>query len=41
MDHINQSAPDFELTSVGGEKIRLLDFREKKNVVLVFLRGFM
>ena len=36
-----QTAPDFELTDVNGENIRLFDFRGHKNVVLVFLRGFM
>ena len=29
-------APDFELTSVGGSKIRLSNFRGEKHVVLVF-----
>ncbi len=29
-------APEFELTSVGGEKIRLSSFRGERNVVLVF-----
>lgn len=36
-----QNAPDFELPDISGEKFRLYDFRGKKNVVLVFLRGFM
>lgn len=36
-----QAAADFELTSVSGDSVRLFDFRGKKNVVLVFLRGFM
>jgi len=35
------SAPDFELTDVNGNLIRLSDFRGKKPVVLAFLRGFM
>jgi peroxiredoxin len=35
-----QPAPDFELTSVTGEQVRLSDLRGKP-VVLVFLRGFM
>jgi peroxiredoxin len=34
-------APDFELTDVNGNLIRLSDFRGKKPVVLAFLRGFM
>ena len=36
-----QSAPDFVLTDVQGESVRLSDFLGKKNVLLVFLRGFM
>ena len=36
-----QSAPDFELTDVNGKLVRLFDFRGQKNVVLVFLRGFL
>ena len=36
-----QNAPDFELVDTNGQTIRLFDFRGKKNVVLVFLRGFM
>jgi peroxiredoxin len=34
-------APDFELKDTRGQTIRLSDYRGKKNVVLVFLRGFM
>lgn len=34
-------APDFELPDVHGNLIRLSDFRGKKHLVLVFLRGFM
>lgn len=33
-------APDFELTDTTGRAVRLSDFRGKKNVVLVFNRGF-
>ena len=36
-----QNAPDFELADVNGEIIRLFDFRGHKNVLLIFLRGFM
>ena len=36
-----QNAPDFELKDVSGESVRLYDFRGKKNVLLIFLRGFM
>jgi len=34
-------APDFELADVNGNAVRLSQFKKKKNVVLVFLRGFM
>lgn len=33
-------APDFELTDTTGQTVRLSDFRGRKNVVLVFNRGF-
>ncbi len=33
-------APDFELTDTYGQIVRLSDFRGKKNVVLIFNRGF-
>jgi peroxiredoxin len=36
-----QEAPDFELPDLNGVQIRLSDFREKKVVVLAFLRGFL
>lgn len=36
---LGQSAPDFELASLSGEKVRLSDFRGKKPVVLVFIYG--
>ncbi len=36
-----ENAPDFELADTRGEIVRLSDYREKNNVVLVFLRGFM
>lgn len=36
-----EPAPDFELTDVMGNLVRLSDFRESKPVVLAFLRGFM
>lgn len=34
-------APDFTLPDVSGSPVRLSDFKNKKNLVLVFLRGFM
>ena len=36
-----QEAPDFELSDLDGNRIRLSDFRDEKVVVLAFLRGFM
>jgi peroxiredoxin len=33
-------APDFTATDSEGEVIRLSDYKGKKNVVLVFNRGF-
>ncbi len=39
---VNTPAPDFTLTDNKGNEISLQDFREKKNVVLVFLfHGFL
>ena len=37
---LNQSAPDFSLTDYRGQLVRLADFREVKNVLLVFNRTF-
>jgi peroxiredoxin len=34
-------APDFELEDLNGGRARLSNFRNKKTVALVFLRGFM
>ena len=36
-----QEAPDFELSDLNGNRIRLSDFRSEKVVLLAFLRGFM
>ena len=33
-------APDFTLTDTAGEQVRLSAYRNHKNVVLVFNRGF-
>jgi cytochrome oxidase Cu insertion factor (SCO1/SenC/PrrC family) len=33
---VGDPAPDFELTDTEGQKVRLSDFRGKKNVVLAF-----
>lgn len=38
---IGQAAPEFELTDVSGHIVRLSDYKGKRNVVLVFTRGFM
>jgi peroxiredoxin (alkyl hydroperoxide reductase subunit C) len=37
---LNQSAPDFTLSDFNGNEVSLSDFRGKKNVLLVFNRGF-
>lgn len=37
---IGQPAPDFSLEDVNGNTMTLSDFRGKKNVVLVFYRGY-
>ncbi len=37
---INEKAPDFALEEFNGKTIQLADFYERKNVVLVFNRGF-
>ena len=34
-------APDFTLTDTAGKQVSLSDYRNHKNVVLVFNRGFM
>jgi peroxiredoxin len=33
---VGDTAPDFELQSTQGEKVKLSDFRGQKNVVLAF-----
>ncbi len=37
---LNTPAPNFSLTDFNGQTIRLSDFENKKNVLLVFNRGF-
>lgn len=37
---VGSKAPDFRLPSIMGEDMRLSDFRGRRHVVLVFLRGF-
>lgn len=36
---VGKPAPDFELSTVGGETVKLSNYRGKKNVVLVFIYG--
>lgn len=36
---VGDTAPDFTLEDLNGKRISLSDFRNKKNVVLVFYRG--
>jgi peroxiredoxin len=38
--HVGEKAPDFTLTATNDEKIHLSDFEGKKNIYLVFNRGF-
>jgi len=37
---LNTPAPDFTLSDFQGRRVRLADLRGKKNVVLIFNRGF-
>ena len=37
---LNQPAPDFSLSDFSGKTVRLTDFYEQKNVLLVFNRTF-
>ena len=37
---LNLPAPDFTLTDFNGNEVRLSDLQNKKNVLLVFNRGF-
>ena len=37
---MNQTAPDFKLADFNGNQVQLSDFQNKKNVLLVFNRGF-
>jgi cytochrome oxidase Cu insertion factor (SCO1/SenC/PrrC family) len=37
---LNQTAPDFSLPDYSGRSVSLSDFRDRKNVLLVFNRGF-
>jgi len=35
----DQQAPDFALTDINGETIRLSDYRGRQNVILIFNRS--
>ena len=37
---LNQQAPDFSLPDYSGRPVSLSDFRDRKNVLLVFNRTF-
>ena len=37
---LNQTAPDFSLPDFSGDVVSLSDFRGRRNVLLVFNRGF-
>jgi cytochrome oxidase Cu insertion factor (SCO1/SenC/PrrC family) len=38
--HEGSAAPDFSLVSFKGNSVKLSDYRGRKNVVLVFYRGY-
>ena len=38
---LNKPAPNFTLTDFNGHEVNLTDFQGKKNVLLVFNRGFI
>jgi peroxiredoxin len=38
---INALSPDFTLADYEGNEVRLSDYRDRQNVLLVFNRGFM
>ena len=37
---LNKPAPNFTLTDFNGNEVNLVDFQGKKNILLVFNRGF-
>jgi len=37
---LNQPAPDFSLEDFNGQTVHLSDFKNQKNVLMVFNRGF-
>ncbi len=38
--YLGEPAPDFILKTLNGEVFKLSEFRQNKNVILVFNRGF-
>jgi len=38
---VKKNAPDFQIDDFKGEKFKLSDFKEKKNVLIVLNRGFV
>jgi peroxiredoxin len=38
---IDQPAPEFSLRDADGQQIKLSDFKDKSNLLLVFNRGFV
>jgi peroxiredoxin len=38
---LGKRAPDFVINDLEGQTIRLSDYKERKHVILAFLRGFM
>jgi peroxiredoxin len=37
---LDQPAPDFTLTDANGQQVSLLNFKNQRNILLVFNRGF-
>ena len=37
---VGQDAPDFSLVDISGNPVRLSDFKEKKNLVLIFYTDY-
>lgn len=37
---VGSAAPDFTLESVDGDPVKLSEYRNRKNVILVFYRGY-
>ena len=37
---VGENAPNFSLTDISGNEVRLSDFKEKQNVVLIFYTSY-